>query len=361
MKYKLYIKKLFLIISIFGSIIFLFNYIVDPYGISNKIRIKGFNFFKPAYHLNTREWKVYNSLDVNPDILFFGGSTMEYLKPEVSFLEVNNKIKPFNLALSSVTSFETLHYLKFATNNFDINKIYYGIDFYSLLDTGKISSGSFDKEFLSSNYIILKLKYYQKFFSFDAIEKSINTIQLNIRDREGKTIGRHYNKYGSRTNTWKNYALKTYGNKWLENEFKHTVKHQFNKVYKNVSKNAITLKKSYIKVLELSKYNNIDIFTYTPPFYAKFYIKLINSRMYPIYKDYLLFLAKNGGFYHFQANNSITKNKNLFWDSIHARKEMSDELFSNIDNNICKKDFFGCFIDKDNIDKLINYIENERQ
>ena len=71
MKTRLY--NILSLSMLIGGLITIYSYncYVDPFGINNYYREKGYNLHKPEFWLNTRIYKVFNVLDVSPEVVFF--------------------------------------------------------------------------------------------------------------------------------------------------------------------------------------------------------------------------------------------------------------------------------------------------
>ena len=88
----------------------------------------------------------------------------------------------------------------------------------------------------------------------------------------------------------------------------------------------------------------------------------INSADY--FDEFELFkkeIVKITDFVDFTGHNTITENKNKYWDSSHLRKESTEIVMAKIFNDKLTKvpDDFGVLVTKDNISKHLEYVKSQ--
>ncbi len=105
MKNKLWIKILLGLIAIFLSLVFLFNYIMDPYGLYKT------NFFpnKPIDYTQARIVKLFKAKDIDPLSIVIGTSRADLaIDPEHRYFK-----KPsYNLSIAGASLYEIKYYIK---------------------------------------------------------------------------------------------------------------------------------------------------------------------------------------------------------------------------------------------------------
>ncbi|MBN4081575.1 hypothetical protein JYU23_00435 [bacterium AH-315-C07] len=362
MSHKKYIIS-FLTLLVFSLIMIGgFNYYVDPYGINKKFRERGFNYYKRDFYRNTRLYKVFNSINVNPEVLFLGNSRTEYLAPEIEYGKASNK-RCYNFSLSSGQAPEMLEYLKFSLNHFNIKEVYYGADFGSFTNTSPPYHETFDLDLVRGKKLIWaeKMKLY---LTIKALESSFKCMEINENDPEGFSVKYQYNESGSRTNRWREIMYQRNGNKWLKNEFNRILK-QYLEIYNRDTLDFLNSKRgAYAAIHELVQKERLKYTPYVTPLYSEQFKLILKSANFDLYLEFLRFISQNGGFYFFGGINEITSNPNYFWDSQHPRKSMSKEMFKHFKQRRMYTgdgDPWGTFVDESNVELLEIYVKRLKE
>lgn len=338
------------------------NFVIDPYGFHYNFRYEGFNKNKPAFSAYSRIVKLYNAKDVKPNALFLGNSRLLYLVPEEAF----SKYEPYtyyNFAFSGATLNEMNDVLAYSIRNFDIESVCYGIDFIAFLSRSMRYPNTFDTALVKGQKSMC-IEFAKMHTSYQSIEESYNCVISNRKDPKGRQVRWHYNQYGSRTNKWRELNYERLGDKWIDEEMKK-VAENYNLIYNNREFVLPEYKKGvYQLILEQCKQHRIEYSAFINPLHKDQFISLLESSAYPLYIEYLEFLAKNGGFWYFGGLNEITSDKQYFWDTQHPRKRMSEVItevmYSDISPSYTDK-LFGTFVDSSNIDALVNELSNLRK
>jgi len=352
----------FLIIAILLlSVITVFNYIVDPYGINLIVTQKGFNYNKPEFVWHTRQLKPFLSDIIKPNTVFLGNSRMEYLAPERYFTGDPDS-RCFNFGLSSGTSCEMMEFLQYANSNYDVSKVIYGLDFIAFTSFSPDFKTGFDRELIKGDKykIIEKLKMY---LSYQAISKSLDCIKSNQVDPEGLKVIYQYNNSGSRTNRWRELNLEKNGNDWL----KHKLQGSYN-LYQDIYSDAdLHIPESRLRAYEnLIAYinkNNIEYMAFVSPLLNSHFQLLLSSNSFDEYINWLEFLSKHKGYYYMGGVNDITTDTTLFWDTQHPRKEMSNKIFNSIffQEDQTADSLWGIFVDEINFPRLKAQLMSQRE
>lgn len=147
----------------------------------------------------------------------------------------------------------------------------------------------------------------------------------------------------------------------LDEEIEKTIKDYFrnNGIYKNYEFSYEYL--GYFKnTIQYCKDNNIEVLVYIPPMYSK-HFDAINSAGY--FDEFELFkkeLVKITDFVDFTGHNTISTNKNNYWDSSHLRVELTEQIMARIFNDKSAEvtQDFGVLVTKENINE---HLENLRK
>lgn len=350
------------IIVFFASMLFIAagNYIIDPYGFHFNNRYEGFNKHKPSFLSYTRLIKLYNADAIDPDAVFLGNSRILYLMPEEAFGE----FKPatyYNFSFSSGTVNEMNDLLAYSIRNYNIKDVYYGIDFITMLSWNEKYASTFDSVLVAGDKSML-IEFLKLHTSTQAVVESYKCVTTNMADPEGRVVKYHYNKWGSRTNKWREMTYTQLGDAWLNGEFKKALD-----TYKPIYNSNIYLpeykKQAYISILEQCRNNNIDYTAFINPLYKDHFQLLIKSSAYPLYLDFLRFLASNGGIWYFGGVNEITSDPDYFWDAQHPRNTMgsfiSNPMFADNKPSYANN-LFGTFYDLNNVEILISALDSLR-
>lgn len=358
-------KFIFVFFMAFFVILFLIglaNYLVDPYGMHFHNRYEGFNKHKPGFLKHTRVIKLFNADVVHPDALFLGNSRLLYLVPEEAF----SKYQPqtyYNFSLSSGSPSEMNEFLSYSIMNYQLEHVFYGIDYIAMCSWGDRYGSGFDLDLVRGE----KFKFFEfikMHTSRQAIEKASECVNSNIGDPQGNEVLYHYNRYGSRTNKWREMNLKVKGEEWIDKEI-NSILHSYTSLYGD---SALCIpqynKDAYNSILKQCHDNGIGFTAFVNPLYKDQFSLLIRSAAYPSYIQFLLYLADNGGFWYFGGINSITSDKQYYWDSQHPRKQLGPiiaaSIFSDIPPNYTNS-MFGTYYDGSNIDLLIEELKSMRE
>jgi hypothetical protein len=204
------------------------------------------------------------------------------------------------------------------------------------------------------------LEYLKLLTSVQAIKESFNCLRTNIIDPEGENVIYHYNRYGSRTNKWRDIMFEKQGAEWIDNEIASSVQ-MYRNIYNDTNLHLpYSNTYAYRAILQQCRENNIEFDAFVNPLYQDHFELLISSAIYPDYINFLSFLAKNGGFWYFGGINEITSDKNYFWDSQHPRKALSNilaQIMLSDEPSPYQSKLFGTFYTRKNIGELIEELE----
>jgi len=356
-----YIVSSFVLLALALSVLFSYNYIIDPFNINNVYREYGFNKLKPDFWSKTRTLKVFNSIDVNPETIFLGSSRLEYLTPDENYAQYSDK-KCYNLSLSGGTVCEEEKMFNFAMDQFDLSEIYYEADFYSITDHFDDYIEGFDIDLVEGRKSLL-LEECKMYLTWYGKERSDYCIELNERDPNGNTVYYQYNHLGSRTNAWRYLQLELKGEERLDAQIQEYVEYYvrlYNAPERVLEENKM---KSFRALLDGLNSKVQKSVVFTPPLYADQYKILVASSCYPLYITYLETMVKGScSFVYFGGVNEMTENKELYWDSHHARKDMMKYIGPYIfsDDGEKRNDLWGKRFNSSNLSILLDELAKDR-
>ncbi|PSF37690.1 hypothetical protein C7H19_09045 [Aphanothece hegewaldii CCALA 016] len=312
-----------------------FNMIIDPYGITKTPTFVGLNLLKPAQDNQTRLFKSAEIISIKPKRLILGSSTVILgIAPKNTEL-INNKEKDFyNLGLTGSYISEVHDYLKHALlNQPKVEEIILGLDFFMFNKTKK--EINFDRQdFLNQTQIPLSEKLAID-LSLNTLEKSIDTIEDNLRTRQTKP----YYSLGMRNNINLEQLNKTSNTSLL---FKHQIQNYLTNYYKNYQLSQTDLQKLK-DIVTICQKNNITLTVFISPLHASQMEAIKQAGLWTLFEQWKQEIAQITPVWDFSSYNSITEepiqNKmKYFHDSVHYSKETGDlilsRIFSNSSNNV---------------------------
>ena len=334
-------------IIIFLSILIIvggFNYIIDPYGTNNSFNLN-VNQSKPGSTKRPLHFKLPIVKQGNIDNLLLGTSRIGVMKIEAiqKYLTGNT----FNL--SSPASLTEEHYslLKYAIQNNHIKNVIYGLDFLSLNGARKKLESDFSKikDDIANNINIQdNLLIY---FSLDSLNYSFSM----LRGEKCTT----YLKDGQR-----DYQIKKEKIAHNKLHLKYEISHIKNNIQYTPYKYSKNMMGYVKKIVQLCKDNNINLIIYTPPMYAEHFKNIYNYK----HDDFISFkkeLSQITNYIDLSGINSISINKNNYYDFSHLRDNMSSLIFATIfhDKDSDIPNDFGVSVDKNTINKHLKNLENQ--
>lgn len=333
------------------------NYVVDPYGTNNIININKFNSKKYTNTSITERYKLNILNKGNIEAIMLGTSRIGVMNPLVVDKYLNTKT--FNLEYpSSITEIQNKLFM-YANNFNDLKYLIYGIDFMSFNKNRNINRHF--NEFNEFNNKIInneKISNLDLYFSFDTFFKSIKIVIKNLLNLQKEEV--RYLNNGMRD--YQNYIEEE--NKGIFNFEKENVKSidgyfRRNGIYNNYEFSYEYL--NYFKeIIEFCKKNNIKFFVYIPPMYSEHFDAINTGEYFDEFELFKKELVKITEYIDFTGHNSISTNKNNYWDSSHLRVETTEIVMAKIfnDKSIEVPEDFGVLVTKENIDA---HLENLRK
>lgn len=179
-----------------------------------------------------------------------------------------------------------------------------------------------------------KIPNFDLYFNIETFIKSGNIVIKNILNRQ-QSEPIYLSENGMRD--YRNFIEDNEkGILKLDEEINNSISSYFSNkatsIYKNYKFSYEYLE--YFKdTIKFCKENNIKVFVYIAPMYAK-HFDAINSAEY--FDEFELFkkeLIKITDYIDFTGHNTISENKNNYWDSSHLRVEMTEQIMAKIFND----------------------------
>ena len=335
------------------------NYIVDPQGFNNKLLINKINAKKYSNTSMTTRFKTKILENGGFDVIMLGTSRIGVMNPKVLNKYLNSNT--FNLEYPGSNTVIQNKLFKYANHFNNIKYLVYGIDFMSF-NENRIIKNDFTEFYDLENKVdnFEKISNYDLYFNTETFVKSGKLVINNILNKQ-KSEPIYLSENGMRD--YRNFIEDNEnGVLKLDEEINNSIKSYFrvnNGIYKNYKFSYEYLE--YFKdIIEFCNKNNIKVFVYIPPMFSE-HFDAINAGGY--FDEFELFkkeLVKITDFIDFTGHNTISKNKNNYWDSSHLRVETTEVIMAKIfnDKSVEVPEDFGVLVTKDNINE---HLENLRK
>lgn len=335
------------------------NYIVDPYGLNDAVKRQGFNFYKLSNTGYTFRFKTNVYKASHYDTLLLGTSRVEVMDPEVVDGILGGKT--FNFGSSgSITEIQRDLFF-YGVHNQPIKNVIYGIDFLSL--NGSIKLEEKFKEFCEAEDRIEHNKAvnnYDLYFNYETLFDSFFVLKSNLMGK--KMYHKRYLKNGMRD--YINYIKEWETGKYNMNKrIKQSVQSYYSQHRKGGYQNyRLSLEyMQYIKeIVNYCKVNNIRLWVYIPPMYRDHFDALNAYGIYDEFEAFKRELVKVVNYIDFTGHNSVTDDKNYFWDGSHLRREFSGLVMAKVldDESVEIPNDFGVMVTSENIE---THLKNLRE
>lgn len=334
------------------------NYVVDPYGFNNFVTIDRINSKKISNTSLTTRYKANILQSGKFDAIMLGTSRIGVMNPDIvnKYLDSNT----FNLEYPGSNTKIQNKFFKYAQNFNDVKYLVYGIDFMAFNKNRTIENDFkdfFDLENKITNF--QSITNYDLYFNTETFTKSAIFVGKNILNRQetvAKYLSNGMRDYINFIEQQKNGTLK------LDEEIKKSIKGYFKPntgIYKNYEFSYEYLE--YFKdTIQFCKEHNIKAFVYIPPMYSDHFDAIYSAGYFDEFELFKKELVKITDFVDFTGHNTISTNKNNYWDSSHLRVEMTEIIMTKIFNDPSIKipKDLGFLVTKDNID---THLANLRQ
>lgn len=342
-----WIKNWMIIIISISLMVGLFNYIIDPLGFNKKILIPKINIVKENNTHFTIKYKMPLLKKGGWDNLMLGTSRIGLMDTCVTDTYLGGKTFTMSLPGSAMPlQFDSFLYaIKFN----HIKNIIYGIDFMTFNKNLKFNDDyvQFKDELQSFG----EFHTYDIYFNIKTFKKSIDTIWNN--SSEHPRYYAFYDEKGMRHFPNFEQLLKN-GNLDIQTNIHKHIKKYFLK--ENGLYPDYTYSPEYMlmfkQIVNYCHENDINIYVYIPPMYVEHFYAFKEAGLKKEFENFKRELVKVTDFMDFTGVNSITTNKNNYWDSSHLRREYTEMIMAKLIHNTDTegdKDF-GVWVTKENIE-----------
>jgi hypothetical protein len=346
--YRKWIIMFLFIFVLFAGVQGSINYLVDPYGFNNIFSIKKLNSNKPENTGVIPKFKTHKIIKGGFNTIMLGTSRIGTMDPNIvnEYLGGNS----FNFSIPASTT--DIHYQSFiyATKFNKIKYLIYGIDFLSF--NANITNNPQYLEVKDKMINAQAISVYDIYFNNQTFYKSIKVIFLSIFGKE-KTMALKILDNGMRDYQNKKHALKI-GTLNMTELIQVGIRDFFKPdgIYKKYKFSPTYL--SYFKnIVDYCEKNDIKLWVYIPPMYSDHFDAIHGAGYFDEFEFFKKELAKITDYIDFTGHNTITENKNNYWDNSHLRVEFTKTVMARIFNDKSAKvpEDFGVLVTKENIDK----------
>ena len=341
-----------------------FNLAIDPYGVMNSPRIKGWNWSKPEQLTHARLFKaIALTRPLQLQTLLLGTSRVESaLEPDSTALVPYQPA--YNSALPASTMYEQFSYFNHAIlNQKKLKLIIIGLDFEAFLKYNEnASKKDFDKRILerlekkgSGKIELLSIN-----FSINTIKDSLETVINNFQNPN--TIYYYPNGF---SNT---YDLRK-KNSNIDYFITYTT-WQVVRIIKNGKKGNFLSEQSLAQLQEIQsicKDAGMELKLFIPPPHVAYLEDLRLAKKWQVYEDWKREIVKVTSVWDFSGYNSITteplKDKmNNYRDGLHYSTSIGDLILNQLvgyQEEEVPEDF-GVLITPENVEEHLENIRRDR-
>ncbi|MDY6783397.1 MAG: hypothetical protein SW833_12795 [Cyanobacteriota bacterium] len=357
-KHQKYIFILTIVIAIQLASIFSFNWAIDPYKISNFIKIHKFNQAKPEVTKQARLFKAVEIIRKTPNLVLLGSSRTD-LGLDASYFQEE---RAYNLGILGANMYEVLRYFQHAiANQPDLKQAILGIDFFMFNQT-RNPQIDFREDRLEKTHLILP-DLFNTTFSLNAIAASFATVKSNREDPKFDP----YEESGLRNN--RNYIKSELPQKSIIKGFQLSVNKFLDDpvLYGNyrLSKEQLQHLKTFV---ELCQQKHIDFQIFISPAHAVQWETIRAAGLWDIFEEWKQEVVKIAPVWDFSGYNSITTEPvsdtmENYLDSSHYAQNVGDLVLNRILQN--RKERipldFGTLLTPGNVKSHIKEIQRDRE
>lgn len=386
-QYRRYLQLWLVVVLAFLCFMAVINYLVDPYGMFDTVRVQGLNASKPAADTRVRLVKPYQVAGYAPHAIIGGNS-----RPEMGLNPDNacwpEDLRPvFNLALPGASVYMQARMLQHAIVDSDTRLVLWGLDFLDFLNRYAGTSHQLQwppertefEDRLKVNadgsenrgYGWKRLQdYLQTLFSLDAVEDSLKTLfgqadphSSSIR-RDGFNPARDYLGIIG----WEGQGVLF---QQKNREISRMFSHNGIKLFQGEGRWSPDFE-SVRRLLQFAQNHDVTVVLFINPYHADYLLTLDLAGRWPEFESWkrkLTSLADEFGavLWDFSGINSLStelapaagdKQTTLewFWEPAHYRMEYGDLMLGRMLQRTCEEGYAspaGTLITTGNIDAHI--------
>jgi hypothetical protein len=356
-RYRKYITYLCLIVAVQSALIFALNWTIDPYKISDFIKINKFNQAKPEVLKQARLFKAVQIIHKTPKIVLLGSSRTD-LGLDPSYFKEE---RAYNLGILGANMYEVLRYFQHAiANQPALEKAILGIDFFMFSKT-RNPQVDFREDRLEKTHLTLP-DLFNTTFSLNAITASFATVESNYKDPEFDP----YEENGLRSN--RDYLKSELPQGSIVKGFELSVQKFLNdpELYGNYQLSQEQLQHLQTFV-ELCQQNKIEFSIFISPAHAVQWETIQAAGLWEAFEQWKQEVVKIVPVWDFSGYNSITiepvgDRMENYLDSSHYTQNVGDLILTQILQNRIKKvpPDFGVLLTPNNVKRRLDKIRNER-
>ncbi len=361
-QFKLHLHALILGLALIFILTGLFNYVIDPYGIWQVVRIKGLNWQKSERRDQNYLFKAVDLIKKRPRTLLLGSSRAAFALNPDNPVFTPGQLKPvYNAALTGGHMHALRRYVEHAIyNNPDIKLIIWGMDFFAFNRNVKLAS-SYREDRLGRHHLLAS-DVIEVLWSLDALNASWRTINSN-RNRP------KYTPYFDNGQLSAMDMASLAKRKGMIKRFDNSLKLYLNSRTRFADyQDSPTAWQELEHVLQLARKHDITMRLYISPVHMAMFEALHQRKLWSAYKDWLRHIARLHPLTDFSGPGPITgeairKEMNYYWDVSHFRSEVGDRILTQLLNDGAIVDTLlpAKLVGHYNIDEHISKLEERTQ
>jgi hypothetical protein len=337
------------------TLVGLFNFLVNPYGIFQSPLIPKFNVYKIEKENYDRLYKTADVIRLKPKTIILGSSRAKRgINPDYQGVKTDQPA--YNLALNNLNMHELVEYFKYAIKNQpDLRTVIIGLDLFMFNDYLK-SPPTYNHKRLSQNHLAW-FDIINSLFSINALSISKDTVLANMDEKSiSKLIPNSKGFIPTRPTKDGRMLIRTEG--LLSQYYKDYPHYRLSQQYLA----------DFRELVEICHKNNIELKVFFSPAHS---LQLeADAKIYgwSTLENLKREIVKITPFWDFSGYNSITgeplaQNMNYYSDSSHyfplVGNRVIDRLFNPQSKTIPAD--FGVLINADNIEDHLAKIRRDRE
>jgi hypothetical protein len=340
-----------------------FNFVVDPYGVTNAPVIERFNKVKPEQNKQVRLFKAIDVARLKPKTIFLGSSRTEFgLDPSHPVLQASQPA--YNLALPGANMYEIRRYLEHALSvQPDLELVVLGIDMLMFNSMDEVKPNFRESRLERSRMTLPDMLNVA--FSPDAFFGSLRTIAANQSHPD--EVGFFYPDGRRDPHYFRKYIYKSDSNLFI---FRTVLELQNFMEKPNIDRDykiSEVYLEEFKKIIEICRDNDIELKIFISPAHATYWEALRVVNLWSLWEDWKRQIVGVTPVWDFSGYNSITTeplddNMQNYLDNSHYMKDIGDLILNRVFDNREKTvpDDFGVLVSEQNIESQIEKIQRDR-
>ncbi|RLA80019.1 MAG: hypothetical protein DRG78_11765 [Epsilonproteobacteria bacterium] len=346
MKNKRWIKLYFIVPAIIISMIFIINFVVDPYSMTvyNILKIPN------KFARDDRVEKV-SKLKTSPkyDNIILGSSRVYSSNPLMVTKYLGGTT--YNAGVGTARVEDHLGFILLLAKLDKLPKnLIIGLDFYSFnseLETNKYFLKNKDLNFLNKR--LSNESYISNFLSIDALRASYKTLKNFLKSKKSKP---RFDENGASQNASKIFAYQP-DEAFSKAPFSEAQIDEEMKFIKTISYSSISKKRvSYLKqIIKICAKHDINLYLFLTPLHGQLISKIENDKeLYKKLRSLKNIIKSQTPYYDFIQHSQINDNPIYFNNLTHTTPIGGNLIYAKIfnDKNISFAKDFGIFVEQDN-------------